>query len=298
MTLEQLRIFVAVAEQQHVTRAAGALHLTQSAVSAAIANLEARHAVQLFNRVGRRIELTEAGTLFLDEARAVLARAEAAERLLADLSALRRGRVTVHASQTIIGYWLPERLVAFRDRYPDVDVGVAAGNTAQVAQAVLDGAADLGLVEGEVDDPLLAQATLPGDRMALVVAGGHPWHGRARLEADELPASPWVLREVGSGTRSAFEEALRRQGVAPERLPVVLELPSNEAVLSAVTAGAGATVISELVAAGALASGRLHRIAFPLPDRPFHLIHHRQRHMSHAAHAFCEQLRSPCPQKP
>lgn len=104
MTLEQLRIFVAVATQQHVTRAAASLNLTQSAVSAAVSSLEARHAVRLFDRVGRRIELTEAGRLFLGEAVAVLARAEAAERMLADLSALKRGRIAIHASQTITGY--------------------------------------------------------------------------------------------------------------------------------------------------------------------------------------------------
>lgn len=286
MTLEQLRIFVAVAAEQHVTRAARALHLTQSAVSAAIASLEARHAVQLFNRVGRGIELTEAGRLFLNEARAVLVRAEAAERLLADLSALKRGHITVHASQTITGYWLPQRLVAFRQRYPDVDVGVVAGNTAQVAKAVLDGAADLGLVEGEVGDPLLDQDTLPGDRMTLVVSDGHPWRDRKRVKPDDLPRSAWVLREVGSGTRSEFEEALRRFGVSQADLPVVLELPSNEAVLSAVKAGAGATVISELVAGSALAAGQLHRVPFPLPERPFRLLRHRERRLSHAAQAF------------
>ncbi len=286
MTLEQLRIFVAVAAEQHVTRAARALHLTQSAVSAAIANLEARHAVQLFNRVGRGIELTEAGRLFLDEAKAVLARAEAAERLLADLSALKRGHVTVHASQTITGYWLPQRLVAFRQRHPDVDVGIVAGNTAQVAKAVLDGAADLGLVEGEVGDSLLDQDTLPGDRMALVVSDGHPWRNRKRVKPDDLPRSAWVLREIGSGTRSEFEEALRRFGVSQADLPVALELPSNEAVLSAVKAGAGATVISELVAGSALAAGQLHRVPFPLPERPFRLLRHRERRLSHAAQAF------------
>src|SRR6201993_4618629 len=114
MTLEQLRIFVAVAEQQHVTRAARALNLAQSAASHTIAALEARHETKLFNRVGRRIELTEAGRMFLAEARAVLARAEAAELALSEFGSLKRGTLAIQASQTIAGYWLPRHLVSFR----------------------------------------------------------------------------------------------------------------------------------------------------------------------------------------
>ena len=98
MTLEQLRVFVAVAERQHVTRAAEALNLAQSAASAAIAALEARHGAKLFNRVGRGIALTEAGTLFLAEARAILARVEAAELVLSDLGGLLRGTLAIQAS--------------------------------------------------------------------------------------------------------------------------------------------------------------------------------------------------------
>ena len=101
MTLERLRIFVAVAERDHVTAAARALNLTQSAVSNAIAALEAEHEVRLFDRVGRGIVLNETGRAFLPEAKAVLARAQAAEAALADMSALRRGRLAVFASQTI-----------------------------------------------------------------------------------------------------------------------------------------------------------------------------------------------------
>src|SRR5262249_10184228 len=113
MTLEQLRIFEAVAQREHVTRAAEALNLTQSAVSAAIAALEDRHAVALFSRVGRRIELTDAGRLFLDEASAVLARARAAELALSEIAGLERGALTIYASQTIASYSLPFRLVSF-----------------------------------------------------------------------------------------------------------------------------------------------------------------------------------------
>ena len=135
MTLEQFRIFVAVAERCHVTRAAEALNMAQSAVSAAVSALEERHGATLFHRVGRGIALTEAGALFLGEARAVLARAEAAERVLADFSGLRRGTLNVHASQTIAIYWLPRHLVAFRRAHPGIDVRLRVGNTGRVAGA-------------------------------------------------------------------------------------------------------------------------------------------------------------------
>ena len=103
LTLEQLRILVAVAEREHVTQAARALNLTQSAVSAAVSAIESRHGVKLFDRVGRRIELTEGGRTFLTEARAVLARAAAAETVLSDLAGLKPGAVTLAASQTVFG---------------------------------------------------------------------------------------------------------------------------------------------------------------------------------------------------
>ena len=133
MTLEQLRVFVAVAQRQHVTRAAEALHLAQSAVSAAIAALEARHDVKLFHRVGRGIALTEAGELFLVEARAVLARAESAELALAELAGLKRGVLAIQASQTIASYWLPRYLVgipphASGHRHPPVHRQHRAGH--------------------------------------------------------------------------------------------------------------------------------------------------------------------------
>src|ERR1700726_5341401 len=111
MTLEQLRVFIVVAERQHVTRAAAVLNLAQSAVSAAIAALEAQHGTKLFHRVGRGVELTEAGALFLVEARAVLARAEAAGLVLSELGDLTRGTLAVQASQTIAKYWVPPHLV-------------------------------------------------------------------------------------------------------------------------------------------------------------------------------------------
>ena len=293
MTLEQLRVFVAVAERQHVTQAAHALHLAQSAASAAIAALETRHGAQLFHRVGRRIELTEAGRLFLAEARAVLARADAAELVLAELGGLRRGSLTVQASQTIASYWLPRHLVAFRRAYPAIDIRLTVGNTAQVAAALHDGAADLGFVEGAVSDPALEVSVVAHDRLVLVVGAEHPWAGRQRVAFADLGQSDWVLREPGSGTRSAFEAALA--GTAAGKLRVALELPTNEAVRAAVEAGLGATAISASVAAPSIEAGLLHCVALDLPQRDFAALRHRERHLGKTASALLRLIAAAMP---
>jgi len=290
MTLEQLRVFTTVAELLHMTRAAELLHMTQSAVSASVAALEASCGVALFHRVGRRIELSSAGAGFLPEARAILARVEAAERVLADLADLRQGRLSVAASQTVASYWLAPRLVRFHRVYPQITLKVSAGNTAQVAAAVLEGEADLGFVEGAVSAPLLAHSELPGDRLVLVAPAGPPWtgppwSGKQALRPEMLSGLPFVLREKGSGTRAAFEETLQRANIALESLDVVLELPSNEAVISAVKAGAGLTVISDLVAQAGLDAGALVRLPLTLPPRRFHALRHADRYHSKAAAA-------------
>jgi DNA-binding transcriptional LysR family regulator len=226
LTLEQLRIFVAVAEREHVTEAARALNLAQSAASHAIAALEARHATRLFDRVGRRVALTEAGRAFLAEARTILAQVERAELSLSAFGKLERGTLAVQASQTIAGYWLPRHLVAFHRAYPGIAVRLAIGNTAQVAEAIEAGLAELGFVEGAVANDRLASAPVARDQLVLVVGREHPWRKAKSLSADDLLRGDWVLRELGSGTRSVFEQALsargtgtfaRRDGAAVER---------------------------------------------------------------------------------
>lgn len=285
MTLEQLRIFLAVAEREHVTRAAAALHLTQSAVSAAIRALEARHGITLFHRVGRRIELTEEGEIFRAEAAAVLARAEAAELVLSELGGSLRGTLRIQASQTVASYWLPPLLVRFRAACPEVRVEVGAGNTTSVALSVLQGVAELGFVEGEVEEPALSQTPLATDQLVVVVGPRHSWAKAGPIATARLSETPWIMREAGSGTRAAFEALLRGWNLAPEALEVALELPSNEAVLAAVEADGGATVVSERAAGPHLAAGLLVRAGLDLPPRSFKALRHRERYQSRASRA-------------
>src|SRR5688572_12874870 len=167
MTLEQLRIFVAVAQHEHVTQAARNLNLTQSATSAAIGALETRYQTKLFDRIGRRIALTEVGRLFLNEAKAVLQRAGAAETMLADFAGLKQGALSLAASQTVGNYWLPRLLHSYRSRYPGIALSLSLGNTETVAALVHDGEASLGFIEGQIDDPVLVVHPVAEDRLVL-----------------------------------------------------------------------------------------------------------------------------------
>lgn len=287
MTLEQLRIFVAVAEREHVTQAASELNLTQSAVSAAVTALETRYASKLFDRIGRRIVLTHAGSLFLVEARAVLARATAAEAVLADLAGLKRGTLAIVASQTIANYWLPPLAQKYREAYPGVELRLKIATTPQAVGMIREGAADLGLVEGLVEDPALEVAPIAEDE--LVVVASKPLK-RGRLSSAQLKELRWVFREQGSATRAIFEGALTRFAMTPFDLDIVLELPSNEAVRTAVQHDAGVAVLSRLVVAEALASGSLVALDVALPKRRFFSLRHKERYATRAERAFCQMV--------
>jgi DNA-binding transcriptional LysR family regulator len=282
MTLEQLRIFAAVATREHVTQAAHELNLTQSAVSAAVSALEARYATKLFNRVGRRIELTEAGRVFLVEAQAVLTRAAAAETVLADLAGLKRGSLALAASQTVANYWLPALMHRYRKSYPGIAIHLTIGNTQKVAAMVQEGLADLGFVEGAIDDPALSITPFADDEIVLVVGADYPRKKKGALAPADLKAMRWVVRESGSGTRAIFESVMASFSLSLSDLDIVLEMPSNEAVCIAVEDGAGAAMLSKLVVSAPLKSGALIALKLALPKRKFTLLRHKERYLTQA----------------
>jgi DNA-binding transcriptional LysR family regulator len=285
MTLDQIRIFLEVARQQHVTRAAATLNLTQSTVSAAIQALEERHGVRLFERIGRRIALTGEGKVFLPQAAAVLASAESAQRMLDDLSGTAMGSITILSSQTIATQWLPRRLVAFREAHPGIQLDLKLGNTEQCVAAVRDDSCDLAFIEATVSVAGLEQVVVGSDRLALVVGSRHPWCARPPQGLHDLTASKWVLREEGSGTRRTFEAMLEANGQSAASLDVFLELPSNEAICAAIADSALATVVSHMVAEPLILAGRLVELPLPVAERPFYMIRNAGRHRSRAVQA-------------
>ncbi len=244
MTLEQIRIFLGVAELCHVTRAAERLNLTQSAVSAAIAALERQHDVKLFDRIGRGIMLTASGERLVPAARALLREAEAATALLSNLTTEPGGQLRLWASQTIASYWLTPRLLRMQETWPRVTMSVTAANTAEVAQAVLDGDADLGLVEGDVSPGILTQTIVGQDELVLVMARTHPLARKSMWRREDYRSVDWLLREPGSGTRLTMEGHLTAMDLGVEDLSILLELPTNEAILTGIGAGRAVAMVS------------------------------------------------------
>lgn len=295
MTFDQLKTFIAVAEREHVTRAAQALNLTQSAVSATVAALERELGAKLFSRIGRGIALTEAGLLLLGEARAILGRVQSATLAVRELSDLKRGRITLKASQTIANHFLPSRLVRFHEAYPGITLAVLIGNSAEVARAVANGEVELGLIEDELpraEASSLIAERIAQDRLAIIVSKSHSWIGKQIPSRHELAAAAWIIREEGSGTRAILNRYLEAHGVAFNSINIALELPSNEAVLSAVSAGHGVTILSESVCTDCVEAGRVVQIAADLGVRSFYAVQHADRYRSKAVIALLAALRA------
>ena len=184
--------------------------------------------------------------------------------------------------------------MAFRRAHPQIELVVQIGNTTEVAHAVRDGTAEIGLIEGVIDHPGLVEREVARDQLLVVVAPDHPWAARTSgLVPSDLAGSQWVMREPGSGTRSEFEAAIAAAGLDPTTLTVALELPSNEAVRGAVEAGDAATAISASVAAPSIEAGLLVAVPFDLPSRAFRCLLHVERTPSRSAEAFLAGITRP-----
>ncbi|MFF3764136.1 LysR family transcriptional regulator [Streptomyces sp. NPDC001922] len=256
--LGALELLLAVARLGSLGRAARELGISQPAASSRIRSLERQLGVGLVERSPRGSRLTDTGALVTDWARRIVDAAEAFDAGAQALRGRRDSRLRVAASMTIAEYLLPGWLIAFRVSHPGTAVSLHAGNSAVVAERLLDGEADLGFVEGLAVPPGLDGTVIGHDRLVLVTAPGHRWaRRRAPLTADELAGTPLVLRERGSGTRQVLDAALAGHGGPAVPL---LELSSTTAVKAAVLSDAGPSVLSELAVGEELTARRLVEI--------------------------------------
>lgn len=285
-TLRQLEVFLAVARHGSTARAAGELHLSQSAVSAALRSLEEQYGVALFDRRGRRLALNPVGRALRARAEALLAHAGELHRALAGHGAL--GHLRVGASYTIANHLAVGYLVDYLARYPEAKVEFFAANSPEVVSRVLHYQVDLGMIEGEASHPDLELVPWMGDELVVFCSPDHPLAARGALSEEEIAAARWILREPGSGARQTFDRAFAR--FLP-KLDIYLEFRHNEAIKRAVEAGLGIGCLSRIVLAGNFRDGSLVPLALPAPfdlARTFYLALPRQRHRREAVEAWVE----------
>jgi DNA-binding transcriptional LysR family regulator len=253
-------LLLSVARLGSLGLAAQAHGISQPAASTRIRRLERRLGVTLIERSPHGSRLTPQGELVAGWAQAAVDAAAALEAGITSMRERSDAVLCVVASMTVAEYLLPGWLSALRDRHQQTTVALTAGNSAEVASAVLGAVADIGFVEGPDLPPGLAARQAGSDTLTVVVAPGHPWaRRRSGITAAELAATPMVAREPTSGTRRSLEEALRAQ-VGLEHVPPVAELSSTTAIKSAVAAGIGPAVLSSLAVAAELAAGTLRAV--------------------------------------
>ena len=299
MTLDQLRVFLAVAEHLHFSRAAEELYITQPAVSAAIQSLEEQYGVKLFHRIGRRIEITEAGKLLQVETQKIIDHVALTERGLRELNDLQRGDLNLGCSLTIGNYWLPQKISYFKQKYPGICVNCTLANAEEICAGMATGIFDLGLVTGDIKPSLkntLEEEVVGSERLLIVVGNSHPWFERAEVSLTEIAQTDWVMREPGSGVQQMLEQALQSWGINPHELNVTLVLTSSEMVKAVVESGTGAAAIPELMVKKELQLSTLRAIKIidSKPDsnvsleiiKPVLKLKHRQRFQTGITKAF------------
>ncbi len=297
MDLWQLHIFCRVVETRSFSKAAEGVRLSQPTVSSHIKDLEEHFGCPLIDRLNRRALPTQAGELLYGYALRLLALRDEIETVMARYQGKSLGRLTVGGSTIPGGYLLPQIVGRFQKRHPGVTLALVVADTGEIIRRVLDGALELGVVGAAPRERQIAHEMLLADRLRLVVSGNHPWASRREVPLPLLQQEPFILREEGSGTRQAIEEALRRAGSGIGDLRVVAEMGSTEAVRQGIREGIGVSILSELAVRDDVAAGRLAalRVAGLALTRHFYLIHHRRRHPAPLAVEFIAFLKESLP---
>ncbi|MES2604454.1 MAG: LysR family transcriptional regulator [Pseudomonadota bacterium] len=289
-TLRQLEVFLATARQQNLSRAAASLSMSQSAASDALKELEQQFDLRLFDRVGKRLQLNDSGRLLLPRAEELLSRATELEQSLAQHQG--PGMLKVGATLSIGNHLCIPLIDRYRRQYPASKVSLEIGNTESISNRVAGFELDIGLIEGEINHPLLEIIPWRDDDLTIFANASDPLAKKGMLTVNDLLASSWILRENGSGTRQTFNRVMHE--LLPQ-LDVVLEVQQTEAIIQAVKAGMGLGCLSRLSLQEHLARGELVALsakgrAF---RRKFYLIMHKQKFRSAAMQhwlALCQSL--------
>ncbi|MBE9143517.1 LysR family transcriptional regulator [Planktothrix mougeotii] len=294
-TLDQLRILKAIAAEGSFKRAADSLYVSQPAVSLQVQNLERQLNVPLFDRGGRRAQLTEAGHLLLSYGEKVLSLCQETCRAIDDLQNLRGGTLIIGASQTTGTYLLPRMIGLFREKYPDVSVQLHVHSTRRTAWSVVNGQIDLAIVGGEIA-PELAQALeivpYAEDELALIVPTSHEFAQQETILKEDLYQLKFITLDSQSTIRKVIDQVLTRCGIDTTQLKLEMELSSIEAIKNAVQSGLGVAFVSISAIEKELQMGVIQSVKIDqvIVKRTLSVIYNPNRYRSKAAEAFTNEI--------
>ncbi len=294
LTLRQLQVFLAVAQTKSTTSAVNVVSLSQSAVSASLNELEAMLGVGLFDRVGKRLVLNENGRLLLPQARQMLELGNVMEGQFSSTEAFSALELRIAASTTIGIYLLPRLLAGcFTEHQVAILPQVKVANTAEAVEAVANSDADLGFIEGACHHSAMHVEPWLRDELIIVCAPHHPLAlagNDGKVSVRLLRQAGWLLREPGSGTREAVEQALVPH---VHCLNSAGQFSNSEAIKHAAAAGLGIACLSRWVVADMLATARLVEVKTTLPRmfRNFYVVYGKQRTLSARLESFLEFCR-------
>ncbi len=278
-SLRQLEVFLATAHYENVTRAAESLAMSQSAASGSLKELERQFDMKLFDRLGKRLQLSELGQQLRPQVESLMEQARSLEQALTGEDVA--GRLEIGATLTIGNYIAVNMIADFRQQNARSDIILRVANTETIAKQVAGFELDMGLIEGELQHPDLDIVHWRRDELVVFAAPNHPLSTSTALSDQDLLTLPWIVREPGSGTRQAFDRAM--QGILTD-LHIGMELQHTEGIKRAVEAGLGVGCLSQICVAEAFKRGSLVPLKVPGRDfrREWYLITHRDKFHSAA----------------
>lgn len=277
MTLRHFKIFVAVCDTLNMTATADSLFMSQSAVSQAIAELEKYYDVKLFERLSRKLYVTQAGEKLLSYARHMIHMNEQVEK---DMRALHdSGSIRIGASVTVGANVLPKLVSAFKQINPQIGIEVFEDNTEKVEKLILYDHIDIGIVEGETASPDIVNMPFMDDELVLICGARHRFSSLSIIEPHELEKEDFIIREKGSGTRKTFEDVMTANKLSWK---VTWTCNNADTIKMAVAEGLGISVISKRAVTNEVASKVLYTAAISdiMFDRKFKIVYHKNKYMT------------------
>ncbi len=285
MTLRHIKIFVAVCECGSVTAAAKKLHIAQPAASLAILELEQYYGVKLFDRISKRLHITETGKQFLQYASHIASLFDELEQSIQNWDNI--GTLRVGASVTIGNYLLPNYVEEFQKSYPEINLQVVVNNSKNIEEYVLRNKIDIGLIVGNGNNSFIESQSFMTDPLVLIISPNHPWTIFVEIDVKALKGEKFILRERGSSSREVFENVVQIQQL---KISPAWESTSTQAIIRAVSKGLGVSFLPYLLIKESLERGEVKcvNIKGVSVERQLSIIYHKNKFLSNSAKNFID----------